>query len=59
MLDRLVSKNLMDRKIYPSNRRKMDTAITAEGKQLLRKLNPEVREVTDKRIAKRISKRVS
>jgi DNA-binding MarR family transcriptional regulator len=57
MLDRLVSKDLIDRKICPSNRRKMDIVIREEGIELLNKLNPELRAITDDQIADHISEK--
>ena len=57
MLDRLVSKDLIDRKICPSNRRKMDIVIREEGIALLNKLNPELRAVTDDQIADHITEK--
>lgn len=57
MLDRLVAKDLIDRKICPSNRRKMDITITTEGIQLLEKLNPLVKAATEDKIAKNLSEK--
>jgi DNA-binding MarR family transcriptional regulator len=57
MLDRLVSKNLIDRKICPSNRRKMDITIRQEGIELLNTLNPKIRAATDDRIADNLSEK--
>ncbi len=50
MLDRLVSKELIDRKICPSNRRKMDINITESGMALLEKLNPLIKSHSEDRI---------
>ena len=55
MLDRLVTKDLIDRKICPSNRRKMDITITAKGLELLEELNPKVKSITEDKIAEHLS----
>lgn len=55
MLDRLVAKNLIDRKICPSNRRKMDIVITDQGLQLLAEMLPNVERASDQRIATHLS----
>lgn len=57
MLDRLVSKDLIDRKTCPANRRKMDITIRQEGIVLLDTLNPEIHTVTDDRIALHLSEK--
>lgn len=55
MLDRLVGKNLISRKICPSNRRKMDISITEEGIKLLETINPQLKTVTEDKVAQFIS----
>ena len=55
MLDRLVAKKLIDRKICPSNRRKMDISITKEGELLISKIHPEIQAASGDRIENSIS----
>ena len=55
MLDRMLSKNLIDRSICPSNRRKMDITITQEGVSLLEEINPQIAAATEEKIEKNIS----
>ncbi len=42
IIDRLLSKGLVERKECPANRRKMDITLTKEGKQFLTKLDRKV-----------------
>ena len=42
IVDKLVAKELVTRELCPSNRRKMDIAITAKGKQVLKNLDQKV-----------------
>jgi len=56
MLDRMLSKNLVERTICPSNRRKMDITITQDGINLLEEINPQLAEATEDKIAKNITK---
>ncbi|GLR19807.1 MarR family winged helix-turn-helix transcriptional regulator [Portibacter lacus] len=55
LLDRLVSKEIIGRRICPSNRRKMDLSITEKGIDLLERLNPRIKEVFEVRISDNIS----
>lgn len=42
LVDKLLSKNLVTREVCPANRRKIEVAITANGLDLLEKVDPEV-----------------
>jgi len=45
MIDRLVEKGLVYRKLCDNNRRKMDVTITSEGKNILDQINPSINEI--------------
>lgn len=55
MLDRMVSKELIDRVICPSNRRKMDITITKEGIALISEIHPKIQAASGDRIFDAIS----
>lgn len=44
LIDKLLLKELVTRKVCPDNRRKMEVAITAKGLELLSELDPKIKE---------------
>lgn len=46
LLDRLEKKELVDRILCPTNRRKIDVGITPKGLKLLAEINPKIKEKT-------------
>ena len=55
LIDRLKSKDLVERTICPDNRRKMDISITKEGKALLRKIRPQLEIATEEYYQEKLS----
>ena len=55
MLDRMVNKKIINRKVCPSNRRKMDITISNVGVELLDRIYPKLNKVTEDRIFSNLS----
>lgn len=55
MIDRLVEKGLVDRRLCDENRRKMDVSITDLGNELLNKINPEIDKAEETYLNKKIT----
>lgn len=47
LIDRLLQKELVSRKVCPANRRKLDISITAKGRELLSHIRPELQKYFD------------
>lgn len=56
LVDKLVEKNLCERIVCPSNRRKIEIRITSKGLELLKKLDPLIEEI-ENNIAGKINKK--
>ncbi len=57
MIDRLVEKELVSRKLCENNRRKMDVLITSSGIKLLEKVNPEIENAEKEYLTDKISEK--
>lgn len=54
IVDKLVEKKLVDRRICPNNKRKMEIVITNQGLEKLSKIDPEIEEM-EKQLSKNLS----
>lgn len=54
IVDKLVEKQLVDRRICPNNKRKMEIVITQQGLEKLSKIDPEIEEM-EKQLSKNLS----
>ena len=57
MIDRLVEKEFVSRKLCENNRRKMDVLITSLGMELLAKVNPEIENAEKEYLTDKISEK--
>ena len=55
LMDRLVSKELVDRVVCPTNRRKIDITITESGRGVLQAIKPKLEGLTNSTFQKNIS----
>ncbi len=55
LMDRLVSKGLIDRVLCPTNRRKMDISINKNGVGLLEQIAPKILHITESSFASNLS----